>query len=59
MLTSLASLYFEPLWVFHRSDLRLTRLTDLRGKRIAVGAEQSGTKAIAMQLLADNGLDDR
>jgi len=59
MLTSLASLYFEPLWVFHRSEMRLARLTDLRGKRIAVGPEQSGTRAIAMQLLADNALDDR
>jgi len=59
MLTSLASLYFEPLWVFHRSEMRLARLTDLRGKRIAVGPEQSGTRAIALQLLADNALDDR
>ena len=58
-LTSLASLYFEPLWVFHRSEVRLDRLTDLRGKRIAVGAEQSGTRAIAMQLLADNAVDDQ
>lgn len=58
-LRSLASLYFEPLWVFHRSDLNLARLTDLQGKRIAVGADQSGTKAIAMQLLADNALDDQ
>lgn len=59
MLTSLASLYFEPLWVFHRSEMRLARLTDLRGKRIAVGPEKSGTRAIALQLLADNALDDR
>jgi TRAP transporter TAXI family solute receptor len=59
MLASLASLYFEPLWVFHRSEVRLVRLTDLRGKRIAVGPEGSGTRAIAMQLLADNALDDR
>jgi TRAP transporter TAXI family solute receptor len=59
MLTSLASLYFEPLWVFHRTDVKIERLTDLRGKRIAVGPEQSGTRAIAMQLLADNALDDR
>jgi TRAP transporter TAXI family solute receptor len=59
VLTSLASLYFEPLWVFHRSEMRLARLTDLRGKRIAVGPEKSGTRAIALQLLADNALDDR
>ncbi len=39
--------------------MRLARLTDLRGKRIAVGPEKSGTRAIALQLLADNALDDR
>ena len=57
-LTFLGSLYFEPLWVFHRSSMKLSRLSDLRGKRIAVGAEGSGTRAIALQLLADNDIDE-
>ena len=56
-LQSLASLYFEPLWVFHRRNLKIKRLPDLRGKRIAIGAEASGTKAIATRLLAANGID--
>lgn len=55
-LESLASLYFEPLWVFHRDAVALERLTDLRGGRVAVGAPGSGTRAIAVQLLADNGV---
>ena len=55
-LESLASLYFEPLWVFHRADLKIKRLPDLRGKRIAIGHEASGTKAIATKLLAGNGI---
>jgi TRAP transporter TAXI family solute receptor len=56
-LQSLASLYFEPLWVFHHRDLKIKRLPDLRGKKIAIGAEASGTKAIAIRLLAANGVD--
>jgi TRAP transporter TAXI family solute receptor len=55
-LVSLGSLYFEPLWVFHVSGSTLQRLADLKGKRIAVGEEGSGTQAIALQLLADNGV---
>ena len=56
-LRSLASLYFEPIWLFVRKDLPVTRLADLRGRRIAVGIEGSGTRALALQLLADIGLD--
>ncbi len=55
-LRSLASLYFEPLWVFYQRDLKIKRLPDLRGKRIAVGPEESGVKAIAAKLLAANGV---
>jgi len=50
-LVSLASLFYEPLWVFHRRALRVTSLGDLRGRRIAVGEEGSGTRALALQLL--------
>ena len=56
-LLSLGSLYFEPIWVFHRKELQVTRLTDLLGKRIAIGAEGSGTRALALQLLADNDIN--
>jgi TRAP transporter TAXI family solute receptor len=55
-LRSLASLYFEPVWLFARDDLALKRLGDLRGRRVAVDQEGSGTRPVALQLLADNGL---
>ena len=58
-LRSLASLYFEPVWVFVRKDARITRLGDLRGRRIALDQEGSGTRAIALQLLADNRLQEK
>lgn len=53
-LRSLGSLFYEPVWVFYRGDRRLERLTDLRGKRIAIGQEGSGVRQLAQQLLAAN-----
>jgi uncharacterized protein len=53
---ALGSLYHEPLWVFYRGDRPLERLGQLAGKRIGVGPTGSGTHAIAMRLLAVNGL---
>lgn len=55
-LRSLGSVYYEPFWVFVRSDGQPRRLTELAGLRIAVGAEGSGTRAVALDLLADNGI---
>jgi TRAP transporter TAXI family solute receptor len=53
-LVSLGSIYYEPLWVFYRADLPIRHLTDLRGLKIAIGLEDSGNKALSMQLLALN-----
>lgn len=55
---SLASMYFEPIWAFHREDMQLTQLRELGGRRIAVGSEGSGTRALALKLLASNGITD-
>src|SRR3546814_18444744 len=55
-LRSLGSLYFEPIWIFVRGDVAPGRLTGLAGKRIAVGAAGSGTRAVALPLLAHNGV---
>jgi TRAP transporter TAXI family solute receptor len=56
-LLSLASLYYEPLWVFYRGADTLTRLTDLQSLHIAAGDPGSGTQALAMTLLEDNRLN--
>lgn len=52
-LVSLGSLYYEPLWVFYRGK-QISDLDGLRGRRIAIGSEESGTRALALQLLAMN-----
>ena len=53
-LQSLASLFFEPLWVFYRKEQTINYLYDLRGKRIAIGEKGSGTRPLALELLQDN-----
>jgi len=55
-LMMLASLYYEPLWIFYRGPTEWSYVTQLRGKRIAVGAPGSGTRAFADQVIAANGL---
>jgi TRAP transporter TAXI family solute receptor len=57
-LSSLASLYYEPIWLFHRSDVALDKVTGLKGFRVAAGEPGSGTRAVARYLLAENGLLD-
>jgi hypothetical protein len=52
-------MYFEPLWVFYRKasfDAPIEYLDQLRGKRISVGEEGSGTKVLAELLLGETGV---
>ena len=58
-LHSLGSLFFEPLWLFHRQGLDLDRLTSVAGLRVAIGAEGSGTRALAERLLEENGVSEQ
>jgi TRAP transporter TAXI family solute receptor len=55
-LLSLGSMFYEPVWVFYRGERPLTRLTELRGKRIAIGQEGSGVRQLAQQMLAANDI---
>lgn len=53
-LLSLGSVFYEPIWVFYRSERKLEKLTDLRGKRIAIGQEGSGVRQLAQHMLTAN-----
>ncbi len=57
-LMSLASLYYEPLWVFYRNGPEVDRVRAFRGKRIAIGSQGSGTRALSLQVLKLAGLDE-
>ncbi|HEX9836842.1 MAG TPA: TAXI family TRAP transporter solute-binding subunit, partial [Alphaproteobacteria bacterium] len=55
-LISLASVFLEPVWLFARADAKPDRLASLRGRRIAVGPDGSGTRALALRLLDAAGI---
>ena len=55
-IVSLGRIYLEPMWVFYRGDVTIDRLAGLKGKRVIVGMEGSGTRALAMQLLGANDI---
>ena len=55
-LRALASLYYEPLWIFHRVHPAPTRLSELAGRRVNRGAPGSGTWRLTDELLTLNGV---
>lgn len=55
-LVSLGSIAYEPLFIFYRSNHRIELLSGFAGRRLAVGEEGSGTNALALTLLAANGI---
>ncbi|WFS62879.1 TAXI family TRAP transporter solute-binding subunit [Pseudodesulfovibrio thermohalotolerans] len=55
-LESLGSLYYEPVWLFTTRRFKPKTLTDLKGRKIAVGPEGSGTSHLVRQLLDANGV---
>jgi len=55
---SLGALYYEAMWVFQAAGRPpVDRLADLKGRRLAVGIDGSGTRLLALQLLQDSGID--
>jgi hypothetical protein len=56
-LVSLGSVLAQPLMVYYRNPEPIERLSQLREKRLAVGPDGSGTRALALALLKGNGID--
>jgi NMT1 family protein len=54
-LVSLGSISYQPLLVFYRGA-PVESLSDLAGKRLAIGPVGSGTRALVLTLLAANGI---
>lgn len=55
-LASLGSVAYQPLLIFYRSPSPITRLSELAGQRLAVGAAGSGVRTISLRLLQANGI---
>ncbi len=56
-LVSLGSVANQPLMVFHNGTRDVEMLSQFKGKRLAVGPKGSGTRALALTLLAANGIE--
>jgi uncharacterized protein len=57
-LQSLGSLFFEPIWIFTQKQKPVKEFSGLKGRRLAVGSEGSGTYLLATQLLSAAGIDE-
>ena len=58
-LSAIAGIYPEPLWIFYRNDPKkiITQVSELAGKKIAIGSRGSGTRRVAVELFAAYGID--
>jgi hypothetical protein len=54
-LTALASLFYEPLWIFQHEPVPLT-VADFTGRRVAIGEPGSGTLIVMRRLIENNAL---
>ncbi len=53
---SLGSIAYQPLWIFYRGTTKITRLSELAGKRLGIGSPGSGVEAFARAMLGANGI---
>jgi TRAP-type uncharacterized transport system substrate-binding protein len=56
-LESLGTVFYEPLWIFHRHKPGKTMLDLLRGGKVSVGPVGGGSRALSLELLKRNGID--
>ncbi len=54
----LASLYYQPLWIFTRRGEAVDSLAALARKTVSTGMPGSGTAALSLPLLAASGITD-
>lgn len=61
-LVSIAGVFYEPMWVWYRESAfkaeggKLNLLSRIKGKRVSIGNEGSGTLALAAELIRASGL---
>ncbi|HWH46243.1 MAG TPA: TAXI family TRAP transporter solute-binding subunit [Burkholderiales bacterium] len=56
-LMSLGSVFVQPVLVFYRGKETVERISQLEGKRLAIGPVGSGTHTLAMKFLEANGME--
>jgi TRAP transporter TAXI family solute receptor len=58
-LESLGTLFYEPMWWFHRRDIQGVGIPSLLGRKISIGPEGSGTRALALNLMKAAGIEQQ
>ena len=64
-LVSIAGMFYEPIWVWYRegafkdSGGQLKILSQLKGKRVSIGNEGSGTLVLTQNLLRASGISEK
>ncbi|MBM80909.1 MAG: hypothetical protein CMJ78_09985 [Planctomycetaceae bacterium] len=56
--TSLGAVMIEPLFIFARADSDIREITDMKGKRLAIGPEASGTRRLAEEIVTLFGITE-
>jgi TRAP-type uncharacterized transport system substrate-binding protein len=55
-LESLGTIFYEPLWLFRRAEIG-EGVQGLRGRRLSIGPEGSGGRALALQIISRAKID--
>ena len=55
-LVSLGTVSYEPMWLFYQGTAPGLHLEGLRGRKVSIGPDGSGSRAIALELLSRNGI---
>ena len=58
-LVSLGTLFYEPMWWFHRREIEGVGVPSLLGRKVSIGPEGSGTRALALDLVRAIGIEKR
>lgn len=55
-IVSLGSVSYEPVLIFYRSETNVVLLSEFKNKRLVIGPEGSGTRAVSQVLLETNDI---
>jgi len=56
-LASLGTLFYEPFWWFRRREIQVEGVAGLVGKKLSIGPEGSGTRALSLEFIKAAGVD--
>jgi len=58
-LESLGTLFYEPLWWLRKREIQEAGIDGLRGRKISIGPEGSGTRALTLELMKRTGSEQQ